>query len=171
MHPTSRTTPQRRRAFLGVCALAVPLLAGAAPTSFTVAPGKAEILAVQAVGVQVYDCRADETGQLKWAFREPLATLTLGGKTVGHHFVGPSWEMDDGSRVSAKVVAQAPGAGEQDIALLQLEVASHQGQGVLSGVDEVQRLDTQGGKFAGSCTQEGALHVEPYSARYVFLGR
>ncbi|MGC7837730.1 hypothetical protein ACPZMI_04590 [Pseudomonas wayambapalatensis] len=32
MHPTSRTTPQRRRAFLGVCALAVPLLAGAAPT-------------------------------------------------------------------------------------------------------------------------------------------
>ncbi|HGM5581478.1 TPA: DUF3455 domain-containing protein [Pseudomonas putida] len=171
MHPTSRTIPQRRRAFLGVCALAVPLLAGAAPATFTVVPGKTERLSVQAVGVQVYDCRADEAGQLKWMFREPLATLTVDGKTVGHHFVGPAWELDDGSRVTGKVVAQAPGEGEQDIALLQLQVTSHQGQGVLAAVDEVQRLDTRGGKFAGSCMQAGALHVEPYSARYVFFGR
>jgi hypothetical protein len=33
----------------------------------------------------------------------------------------------------------------------------------------VQRINTNGGSFAGTCGQAGDLHAEPYSADYVFL--
>jgi hypothetical protein len=33
----------------------------------------------------------------------------------------------------------------------------------------VQRLETRGGVFSGECQAVGSLHLEPYSADYVFL--
>ncbi|MHC6226210.1 DUF3455 domain-containing protein [Pseudomonas sp. X10] len=159
---------------LGYCALTLLMLAGSvrvavANEAFPPVPGATELLSVQAHGVQIYECRVDDAGKLAWAFREPLATLILDGRTVGRHFAGPSWQMTDGTLVTGKVVAQAPGANEQDIAQLRLEIVTY--QGALPAVREVQRLDTHGGQFAGSCQEEGALHLEPYSARYVFLGQ
>jgi len=132
---------------------------------------KTIVLTVEAEGVQVYTCTKDTSGQLTWQFREPLATLMINGKTVGRHFAGPTWQLDDRSAVVGKVVAQAPGATPRDISLLRLDVASHQGTGGLSQVVAVQRLHTQGGVFSGNCAHEGELHVEPYSADYRFLGQ
>lgn len=144
--------------------------AGDLPQAATGAAQKI-LLTVRATGVQVYSCAKDSNGQLIWQFREPLATLMINGKTVGRHFAGPTWQLDDRSAVVGKVIAQAPGASANDIALLRLEVVAHQGAGGLSQVVAVERLHTLGGVFSGSCSQAGDLHVEPYSADYRFLGQ
>ncbi|MGY2202648.1 DUF3455 domain-containing protein [Pseudomonas gingeri] len=140
--------------------------ADAAPNLLTA--GDATVLSVRGEGVQLYNCAADTSGKLTWQFREPLATLIFNGKTVGRHFAGPTWEFADRSAVVAKVVSQQPGATKKDLALLKLEVVDHQGSGALSKVISVQRLNTRGGVFSGACTQAGAIHVEPYSADYLF---
>lgn len=132
---------------------------------------KTILMTVQAEGVQIYNCAKDNTGQLTWQFREPLATLMINGKTVGRHFAGPTWQLNDRSAVVGKVAAQAPGATGRDISLLRLDVVSHQGVGGLSPAVAVQRLHTEGGVFSGSCEHDGDLHVEPYRADYRFLGQ
>ncbi|MGY2291475.1 DUF3455 domain-containing protein [Pseudomonas sp. SDO528_S397] len=132
---------------------------------------KTLLLTARAEGVQIYNCAKDSNGQLTWQFREPLATLMVNGKTVGRHFAGPTWQLDDRSSVVGKVSAQVPGATPRDIALLRLDVVSHQGTGGLSRVVAVQRLHTEGGVYSGSCEREGDMHVEPYRADYRFLGQ
>ena len=133
------------------------------------APGESVVLTVHAEGAQVYECKIGGDGKPGWAFREPIATLLLDGKTVGRHYAGPSWEHSDGSAVVGKVAASAPGATPGDIPWLKLDVVSHRGTGILSGVTTVLRIDTHGGKLDGACDKAGALRSVPYSADYVFL--
>src|SRR5271170_2754034 len=115
------------------------------------APGETIVLTVHAEGAQVYECKAGADGKLAFAFREPIATLLVGGKTVGRHYAGPNWEYSDGSAVVGKVAGNAPGAGPNDIAWLKLNVISQRGSGILSGVTTVQRINTSGGKLEGPC--------------------
>ena len=131
-------------------------------------PGETLVVRVHAEGAQVYDCKADASGQLVWQFREPIATLIEGGKTVGRHYAGPHWELDDSSIVAAKAVGRAPGATAQDIPLLKLEVTTRRGSGRLTDVTTVQRLDTKGGVAEGRCPSAGAMLSVPYSADYAF---
>jgi uncharacterized protein DUF3455 len=133
------------------------------------APGETVVLTLHAEGAQVYECKAGTEGKLAWAFREPIATLLLDGKTVGRHYAGPNWEHSDGSAVVGKAVGNAPGATPNDIPWLKLEVTSHRGSGTLSGVTTVQRINTQGGKLDGGCDGAAKLQSAPYSADYVFL--
>jgi Protein of unknown function (DUF3455) len=133
------------------------------------APGETIVLSVHGEGAQVYECKASADGKPDWAFREPIATLLLDGKTVGRHYAGPNWEHSDGSAVVGKAVGTFPGATPNDIPWLKLEVISRRGSGVLSGVTTVQRINTKGGKFEGACDKAGATHSAPYSADYVFL--
>jgi hypothetical protein len=133
------------------------------------APGETVVLSVHAEGAQVYECKAGTDGKLAWAFREPIATLLVDGKTVGRHYAGPNWEHSDGSAVVGKTAGNAPGATPNDIPWLKLEVVSRRGSGVLDGVTTVQRIHTQGGKLEGSCDTVGTFRSAPYSADYVFL--
>jgi hypothetical protein len=133
------------------------------------APGDTTVLSAHAEGAQVYECKAGADGKPSWAFREPIATLLADGKTVGRHYAGPTWEHSDGSAVVGKAVGSVPGATPNDIPWLKLEVISRRGNGILSGVTTVQRINTQGGKFEGACDKAGATHSAPYSADYVFL--
>src|SRR3989454_5275143 len=133
------------------------------------APGEAIVLTLHAEGAQVYECKAGSDGKLAWAFREPIATLLLDGKTVGRHYAGPNWEHVDGSAVVAKAVANVAGQTPGDIPWLKLEVTAHRGSGLLSGVTTVQRINTRGGVHTGACDKAGALHSAPYAADYVFL--
>jgi hypothetical protein len=133
------------------------------------APGETVVLSAHAEGAQVYECKAGADGKLGWAFREPIATLLVDGKTVGRHYAGPNWEHADGSAVVGKVVGNAPGTTANDIPWLKLDVATHRGSGVLSPVTTVQRINTKGGKLAGTCDTAGAFSSAPYSADYVFL--
>lgn len=138
------------------------------PAAIT-APEEAMVVMLHAVGVQVYECKAASDHTPVWTFREPIATLLLDGKTVGRHYAGPNWEHTDGSAVTGKVVANAPGKSPNDIPWLKLTATAHRGQGTFSGVTTVQRIDTQGGVHSGPCENVGALYSAPYSADYVFL--
>jgi Protein of unknown function (DUF3455) len=161
--------------FLARAALALLLISGAGANAQTplpdaiAAPGETVVLTVHAEGAQVYECKAAADGKLAWAFREPIATLLVDGKTIGRHYAGPNWEHIDGSAVVGKVIGSAPGAAADDIAWLKLQVASSRGNGVLTGVTTVQRINTKGGKFEGACDKAGTFKSAPYSAEYVFL--
>ncbi len=133
------------------------------------APGETTVLTLHAEGAQVYECKAGSDGKLAWAFREPIATLLLDGKTVGRHYAGPNWEHIDSSAVVGKAVGNAPGATPSDIPWLKLTVTSGRGTGILSGVTTVQRINTAGGKLEGECDKPGTYRNAPYSADYVFL--
>jgi Protein of unknown function (DUF3455) len=133
------------------------------------APGESVVATLHAEGAQVYECKAGADGKLAWAFREPIATLMLDGKTVGRHYAGPNWEHTDGSAVVGKAVANAPGKGAGDIPWLKLEVVAQRGSGALSGVTTVQRINTAGGAHSGACDKAGAFYSAPYAADYVFL--
>jgi hypothetical protein len=92
----------------------------------------------------------------------------MDGKTVGRHFAGPNWELDDGSAVIGKVAGKAPGATANDIPLLKLEAKPQRESGVLANVSTIQRLNTRGGVAQGTCDKAGALLSVPYSADYAF---
>jgi hypothetical protein len=149
--------------------LLLPSLAAAQVPDTIAAPNATKILELHAEGAQIYECKPGKDGKLTWQFREPIAALILDGKTVGRHYLGPAWELSDGSAVTGKVIARAPGKTAQDIPWFKLEAASHQGTGRLADVTLIQRLDTKGGGLEGDCTVAGAFQSVPYSSVYVFL--
>lgn len=152
--------------------LIVPLTVPAAELPDAIAAkGETLVVTTQAVGAQVYECKADAAGKLSWQFREPIASLIISGKTVGRHYAGPFWEMADGSAIKARAVASVPAAGADDIPLLKLEVMASQGKGELSGVTTIQRLNTKGGKASGTCATAGAFLSVPYTADYAFFSK
>jgi hypothetical protein len=132
-------------------------------------PGEATVVTLHAEGVQVYECKTGRDRKLGWTLREPVATLLLDGKTVGRHYAGPSWEHVDGSAVGGKVVANAPGKTPNDVPWLKLQATARRGQGTLSGVTTVQRINTQGGVYSGPCSNVRTFYSAPYSADYIFL--
>jgi len=160
------------KVFLPLLLLSSSLLSARAETPLPdaiAAPGEATVLTVHAEGAQIYECRAGADGKPAWAFREPIATLLVDGKTIGRHYSGPSWEHSDGSAVVGKAAGNAPGATPNDIPWLKLEVVAHRGSGILTAATTVQRINTIGGKLEGACDKAGAFKSAPYSADYVFL--
>ena len=178
----------RRRPFLlGLLALlssilvasaALPAGAGskppAVPPALQVPEGQKVVLDVTGKGVQIYDCRpsAADPAVNAWTLREPAAVLSgPRGRPVGIHFRGPTFEAFDGSSVVGQVppvasVTPDPAA----IPWLLLRAASTQGDGVLAGVDYIQRLETRGGVAPddGCDPATDATVAVPYRARYVF---
>jgi hypothetical protein len=155
---------------LSVLALAAGTGAASAQVPAAIAaPGETAVVTLHAEGAQVYECKAGSDGKLSWAFREPIATLVLDGKTVGRHYAGPNWEHMDGSAVVGKATGNAPGKSASDIPWLKVEVTAHRGSGAFSGVSTVHRINTAGGVFTGACDKAGAFHSAPYAADYVFL--
>jgi hypothetical protein len=124
---------------------------------------------LQAAGAQIYVCAKNAGGGLNWAFREPVAALLAEGKTVGRHFVGPTWEFVDGSRVVGEMAGKAPGKTAKDIPWLKLSVKEPPRSGLVAGATSILRIDTKGGVFEKACDTEGELHSEPYAATYVFV--
>jgi len=153
---------------LGKAAQATAQVAVQMPDAIA-AKGEAVVLTVHAEGAQVYDCKAGEGGKLAWQFREPIATLIQDGKTVGRHYVGPTWEHADGSRVVGKPIGRANGATAKDIPWLKLEAVEARGAGALAGVTSIRRINTKGGQLEGTCDQAGATFAAPYAADYLFL--
>lgn len=127
---------------------------------------------VHAKGDQVYTCKADGAN-FAWALKAPDAQLfDKDGKPFGKHFAGPSWEANDGSRITGKAVANEPSPDSDSIAWLLLTVVSHTGDGVLARVTSVQRLHTKGGKAPASGCDAAHVGQEvrvAYSADYLFF--
>jgi hypothetical protein len=140
------------------------------PEPIAAPPDLAVVATLHAQGAQVYECRAAADGRLAWHFREPIATLLEGGRTVGRHYAGPSWELAGGSAVVGRVTGRAPGAGADDIPWLRLEVAERRGSGGrLARVTVIQRINTRGGVAEGACATAGAFLSVAYATDYVFL--
>jgi Protein of unknown function (DUF3455) len=135
------------------------------------APGEAVVATIHAEGAQIYECNVDTAGKATWLFREPITTLILNDKTIGRHYAGPTWELTDGSAVTGKAISNSPGATAADIPWLKLDVVNHRGNGLLSNVTTVQRINTRGGVAQGMCDQRGSLLSVPCSADYSFLNR
>jgi hypothetical protein len=133
--------------------------------------GEQLLLQVHAKGDQVYICKEGAT-EFSWGLKAPDAQLfDKDGKPFGKHFAGPSWEANDGSRVTGKAVANVPSPDADSIPWLLANIVSHEGTGVLSRATSIQRLNTKGGKApATGCDASHAgqeLRV-PYSADYLF---
>jgi hypothetical protein len=115
------------------------------PANLRVPPGNVVLLRGLAVGVQIYDCRANAGGH-QWVFRAPQAGLFHGNlQLVATHYAGPTWQAPDGSRVVGALVASSTAPNPQSIPWLLLRAASHEGTGTLSGVTYIQRVLTGGG--------------------------
>jgi hypothetical protein len=130
------------------------------------------LLQVHAKGDQIYTCKADGA-QFAWTLKAPEAQLVdKSGKVFGKHFAGPSWEANDGSRVTGKATANAPSPDADSIPWLLVSVVSRNGAGVLAQVTSIQRIHTKGGKAPSSGCD--AAHADQeyrsaYSADYVFF--
>ncbi|MGB6596404.1 MAG: DUF3455 domain-containing protein [Candidatus Acidiferrum sp.] len=129
------------------------------------------LLKLHAKGDQIYACK-EAAGQFSWILKAPDAQLfDKDGRAFGKHFAGPSWEANDGSRITGKAVANVPSPDADSVAWLLLQVLTHEGSGVLSRVASIQRLDTKGGKApASGCDASHAGHElsVPYTADYLF---
>jgi hypothetical protein len=129
---------------------------------------------VHATGVQIYDCTASksDSARYEWVFRAPEAELhDSGGRHVGKHYAGPTWEANDGSKIIAEVKGRDDGPDASAIPWLLLATKTASGNGAFSRVQAIQRVNTVGGKapLAGCSAAEARREVRvPYKAIYYF---
>jgi Protein of unknown function (DUF3455) len=155
-----------------------PILFGAGagaqqvPVALQASISERMVVQVRAKGEQIYSCKVDG-GQAAWTLKAPEAQLfDKDGKAFGKHFAGPSWEAGDGSRVVGKAAANVPSPDADSIPWLLVKVVSHEGNGVLTPVTSIQRINTKGGKApASGCDAEHAGQETRvvYSADYLFF--
>jgi hypothetical protein len=138
--------------------------------------GEELVLIAHASGFQIYVCRTDAEGKPAWVLKAPEAQLfDQEGNAIGTHFGGPTWRHKDGSEITGKMAAKADAPDAMAIPWLLLTVTGSSGNGVLSGVTTIQRINTVAGlaPTALECTQQSG-EVEfriSYSADYYFYAR
>ena len=107
---------------------------------------KNSILMARATGFQIYVCRPGADGKPAWTLKAPDAELfDEQGKSIGKHFGGPTWQLNDGSQITGKMAAKADAPDPKAIPWLLVTVTGHSGSGKLSGVTSIQRVNTVGG--------------------------
>jgi Protein of unknown function (DUF3455) len=152
--------------------VATSLYAQSVPPQLQPPANEQLLLTVHAKGDQIYICQEGAT-QFTWTLKAPDAQLfDKDGKPFGKHYAGPTWEANDGSSVKGKAAANAS-PDPDSIPWLLVTVIDHKGQGVLSKVTSIQRLNTKGGKApASGCdsTSAGQEQRVRYSADYLFYG-
>jgi hypothetical protein len=165
---------------LAAASLCLSLLAGCAMNRPIVAdklqpPASQDLtLVAYAQGVQIYTCQAaaNDASRYDWTFKAPEAVLAdRGGKTIGKHYAGPTWESNDGSKVVGQVQANDPGPDANAIPWLLLGAKSNSGMGVFERTQSIQRVQTVAGKAPGagcSPADAGKEARVPYQAIYYF---
>ncbi len=157
----------------GCCALSRVAIGQQTPAQLQPPAGEELLFQVHAESDQIYTCKSDGA-QFVWALKAPDATLfDNGGKPFGKHFAGPTWEANDGGRVTGKAVANVPSPEPSSIPWLLVSIDSHEGHGTLSRVTSIQRVNTKGGKAPESGCDEAHSGQEarvPYTADYLFYG-
>jgi hypothetical protein len=130
------------------------------------------VLQVHAKGDQIYVCKDAGSNQFAWTLKAPEAQLfDKDGKPFGKHFAGPTWQASDGSSITGKAAANAT-PDPDAIPWLLVTVVSRTGEGALSKVTSIERLNTKGGKApaTGCDTAHTGQEVRaPYSADYLFF--
>lgn len=151
------------------------------PADIQTPPDQQLLLRVSAAGNQIYTCQAktdqapDTPAAFEWTLRAPEAQLLdRQGQTVGQHYGGPSWELNDGSKIVGQLQKKIDAPQTDAIPWLLLQAKSHEGEGILSQVNWIQRVNTVGGKAPEEgCDrfyQNQEVRVN-YSADYYFYGQ
>ena len=142
------------------------------PAAVQVPAGQKAAMTWTGTGTLTYECHAkgDPATTFEWAFAGPDATLADAKSRVatGRYYAGPTWEANDGSRITGKQVAIAPAAaGSIPYQLVKAEG----GTGAMKDVTFIQRVNTRGGVAPPSpcdASTRGSRTTVPYSADYVF---
>jgi hypothetical protein len=128
------------------------------------------LLAVQGKGDQVYRCAAGA-----WTLIRPDAVLFDDkGVQVGKHGAGPFWQYKDGSVVHGELVSKKAAPDAADVPWLVLRASAHDGDGLLSQVVTIERVETHGGQppaVGCDAAHAGAELRVPYTAKYSFYGK
>ncbi len=143
------------------------------PDKIKVPAGEAVVWQVHASGSQIYVCQPAADGPFTWTLKAPEAELRdQQGKIIGQHYAGPKWKHNDGSEVTGKAVARVDSPDSGSIPWLLVTVTGHSGDGALSRVTSVQRINTKGGQPppAAECNAaKAASEVKSsYTADYYF---
>jgi hypothetical protein len=166
---TSDKTPSPYAKRLGMIALVLAVAcmardstAQTAKESIDVPPHSRLLLRAVGRGDQIYGCLNGN-----WALKAPDAKLlNQEGSVIGRHFAGPTWQLNDGSRIKGKVVAKQVAPDATAVPWLLLESVG--GTGRLRAVRFIQRTGTHGGNAPdGSCSQSAMRRVR-YTATYSF---
>ena len=135
--------------------------------------GMSVYLEVPATGVQVYTCGKNPAGAWAWNFKGPEAELfDTSKKKIGKHYVGPTWEGQDGGKVVGAVKANAPAPGGNAIPWLWLEIKSSEGSGPFNQAKGILRVSTTAGTAPTSGCDEANNGKESrvdYTAVYLFV--
>jgi len=162
---------------LSACANAPP-----APPSVPanlIPSGEREVDRVAARGVRSYECRAKQgdPSSASWAYTGAEADLIdAQGKAVGRHTFPPSvWELSDGSKiVGGEVKARADAPVPNADPWILVSARSTGGEGRLSKVTSLQRLNTVGGVApAMKCDTGsiGSMQRVTFAADFVFFAK
>ena len=115
----------------------------ALPENLRVPVGEKLVLKAHGAGDQVYVCKAGSP-TFSWTLKAPDAKLLdRNGRLIGRHFAGPTWESADGSRVVGKAAATVASPDPNSVPWLRLQAIRHEGAGILSDVNSIQRIDTK----------------------------
>jgi hypothetical protein len=146
------------------------------PAPLRVPADQSLIKELHGAGVQIYECQPakNDSAQFDWVFRAPEANLlSKGGRVVGKHYAGPTWEANDGSRVVAQAIGSSASPKPNSIPWLLLRARGTAGNGLFTHVQFIQRLNTAGGSVpAMGCRREqaGQQLRAAYTADYLFYG-
>ena len=147
---------------LAIASMSRDSIAQSANESIDVPPHSRLLLRAVGSGDQVYGCMNGN-----WVLKAPDAKLlNQEGSVIGRHFAGPAWQLNDGSWVKGRAIAEQVAPDATAVPWLLLESVS--GTGRLSTVKFIQRTGTHGGNAPdGSCSQNAMRRV-PYTATYSF---
>ncbi len=154
----------------------LPVLANPIPDSLKVPNQQVVLLDAQAKGVQIYVCKATKTtNEYEWTLKAPNAILfnAKDGTQIGKHYGGPTWEANDGSKVVGAIKTRVNSPSQDTIPWLLLAAKSHIGNGILSKVNYIQRVNTTGGKAPSDGCDSNHTGIETqvnYTATYYFYG-
>lgn len=130
------------------------------------------VLVTHASGSQIYTCTGTN-GKYAWVLKGPEADLKdQQGAVIGHHVAGPTWKDGDGSEVTGKATAKINSPDASSIPWLLVTATGHSGEGILSHVTSIQRINTNGGQpppaTACNAAQQNVEIKSSYTADYYF---
>ena len=160
--------------FASLSAVAAVTVPTDVPPALEVPRHQQLVLKALGVGVQIYTCgpSKDDSQQFIWNLTAPEASLfDAGGRHLGKHYAGPTWEANDGSKIAGVVKAHVDSPAKSAIPWLLLTTKSTASGGTFAKVRSVQRLHTVAGIAPSMpCNAElaGRTARVPYTADYYF---
>jgi len=128
--------------------------------------GARAVLEAKGVGFQVYTCTGTQAGP-KWVLTAPDAKLLdASGASIGSHFAGPTWKLEDGSQVQGERMASKAAPEANSVAWLLLRAKAGTGTGKFANIAFIRRTETHGGAAAESaCTTGDTATYTFYAAK------